>query len=123
MDRSFPILSPERWTQVFAAISEATEIVTSHYKPPFNMTFLSKIARDETHTGRRTDVQLGRNALNYVARCVLFSSDLSTSLSPTEVANAFVDSQVPRFRRLGLSQTEIDEAEAWIRGYYEEVEE
>jgi len=116
IDDSFPAVDSEIWPKLFAAISEASEQISrqARAEPP-SIYGLSMVARDQTPTGKASN--LGRNSLNYVARCILFTEDLRNPLSPTYVANLFVDSQTARLRRLGTPQSDIDDAEAWLRGY------
>ncbi|MBN8867142.1 MAG: hypothetical protein J0H98_06285 [Solirubrobacterales bacterium] len=118
LDNSFPAIEAETWPLLFAAVSEATGILAKkrkHQQGNVSGFHLPIIARDATATGENHN--LGRNALNYVSRYVQFSQDLDAELSPTEIANIFVDAQTSRLRRLGTRETDIEETEAWLRGY------
>jgi ppGpp synthetase/RelA/SpoT-type nucleotidyltranferase len=116
-DRLFPLVKPRIWTHLFAAISEATYLLPRVELSSVRPTQLSKVARDRTRTGTSDGVPLGRNALSYVARSLIEAHGLQHPLEPSVVANIFIDSTVGRLRQLEVSTADIEEAEAWIRGY------
>ncbi|MFG3282690.1 GTP pyrophosphokinase family protein [Streptomyces sp. NPDC048111] len=114
VDRSFPLLTSDRLNAAYERLAEASQRVDWSDATSNDMSRLNEMTRKARELNTE-DLAISRTNLDYIAKSLLLSGNLSHALTPEEIKAIYLTWTVNRIRGVTtLSRRQLDAVKKWL---------